>query len=326
MIRLVLVALIVSAVSAARANEWIDLNNNGAGRKDGHMMAYDSQSGVVVLFGDHTNSFDGETWVYDPVVNVWSAMAPPAPPSPRSHGAMVYDVQSDRAILYGGQWQDSSGIAETWAYDVDSNSWTNRNPPGASPGGRRHHAMAYDAQSDRVILYGGAPGLADTWAYEFEANRWTQRAGGPPALQRHAMAYDSSRDRVLMVGLGQTWSYDYTSDQWTRLNTSAPNLAAGAATPEMAYDVQSDRTILINDDSVTWAFDYAANQWTDMNPPTAPIVHHFDMVYVDAVDRIILYGGRSGGSPDETWAYSLDDGGGGTDPVPPSPPTGLSVY
>ena len=114
-------------------------------------------------------------------------------------------------------------------------------------------------------------------------------------------------------------------DSALKLNTSAPIYSVGAATPEMVYDVQSDRMILINDDSLTWAFDSAANQWANMNPPTAPTVHHFAMVYADAVERVVLYGGRGGGAPDETWSYRLDDGGGGTDPFPPDPPTGLSV-
>jgi hypothetical protein len=51
-----------------------------------------------------------------------------------------------------------------------ANTWTNMNPS-THPGARSHHAMAYDSQSDRVILFGGYSGrkyyyYSDTWAYD----------------------------------------------------------------------------------------------------------------------------------------------------------------
>ena len=59
------VATIVAVCLAAPtvpANEWTNLNSSQAGSKDGQMMAYDAQSNRVVMFGDHTNSFDPQTW------------------------------------------------------------------------------------------------------------------------------------------------------------------------------------------------------------------------------------------------------------------------
>jgi len=35
-----------------------------------------------------------------------------------------------------------------------ANNWTNMNPS-TYPGARQYHAMAYDSESDRVILFGG---------------------------------------------------------------------------------------------------------------------------------------------------------------------------
>ena len=44
---------------------------------------------------------------------------------------------------------------------------------------QNYQAMAYDAGSDRVVLFGGKPGLLsvtsdETWAYDFDTNAWTQ--------------------------------------------------------------------------------------------------------------------------------------------------------
>src|SRR5207247_11434477 len=87
---------------------------------------------------------------------------------------------------------------------LNANKWTNKDPF-PKPPMRYCHATAYDAQSDRVILFGGdlAGGLfSDTWAYDFNTNAWTDMAPGlsPPATLCDAMAYDSESDRVILFG------------------------------------------------------------------------------------------------------------------------------
>jgi hypothetical protein len=81
---------------------------------------------------------------------------------------MTYDLRNDeKVILFGGRdrWNIFS---DTWAYDFKNNLWTRTSPP-TSPEGRFAHAMAYDSESDRVILFGGSDEnhfFSDTWAYE----------------------------------------------------------------------------------------------------------------------------------------------------------------
>jgi len=51
----------------------------------------------------------------------------------------------------------------------------------ARPSARAGHDMAYDAESDRVILFGGEtePGSnilnGETWAYNLKSNTWEKR-------------------------------------------------------------------------------------------------------------------------------------------------------
>lgn len=85
---------------------------------------------------------------------------------------LVYDWRADRAIVWGGF--NGSGNDETWAYDFEANAWTNLQPA-VAPAPRWAHAMAYDSQSGRVVLFGGATlegVFEDTWAYDFGANTW----------------------------------------------------------------------------------------------------------------------------------------------------------
>src|SRR5687767_2998146 len=70
---------------------------------------------------------------------------------------------------------------------------------------RSEHAMVYDAQRERIVLFGGydganfSPGYlrGDTW--EMIGDTWAQRApaNSPPPRYEHAMVFDSGRGRVV---------------------------------------------------------------------------------------------------------------------------------
>src|SRR5262249_21314441 len=80
---------------------------------------------------------------------------------------------------------------------------------------RSLHALAYDAQRRRTVLFGGG-GLSDTW--EWDGNAWLQRlpARSPSGRDGHAMTYDSALGQVVLCGGSppgpsaqpvQTWNY-----------------------------------------------------------------------------------------------------------------------
>src|SRR5690606_34754948 len=98
----------------------------------------------------------------------------------------------NRVVLVGG-WTGSYA-ADAWEWD--GTNWAPLNPPPFA--GRRNHAVAYDAQRDRLVLFGGRGGtsllLGDTW--EWDGMTWTQVAIGDPApaaREGHALAYDAVR-------------------------------------------------------------------------------------------------------------------------------------
>jgi len=83
------------------------------------------------------------------------------------------------------------------------------------PTSRNQHAMAYDSQRGRIVLFGGnigGPSLSDTW--EWDGLRWSQGTTGPSSRAGHAMAYDSQRARVVMFG-GEAMGI-YRNDTWER--------------------------------------------------------------------------------------------------------------
>lgn len=246
----------------------------------------------------------------------------PDPPKPLGlyEHAMAYDSESKVVILFGGI--TSTGYTdETWAYDYDTNEWTNMNPS-TRPQARARHAMAYDSESDMVILFGGTTSTGyndETWAYDYDTNSWKNKnpSKNPSARADHAMVYHSEIDWVLLFGgitsLGysaETLLYDFNSNAWAAVNVVPPSARAEHA---MAYDSESEMVILfggVNEGGVngeTWAYDNDAGTWTNMNPtPTPSARRAHAMAYDSESDMVILFGGWTSNFNDETWAYDYD--------------------
>ncbi|TLZ70592.1 MAG: hypothetical protein E6K10_07470 [Methanobacteriota archaeon] len=305
-------------------NRWTNARPpGGPSARWSHAMAYDVQSERTILYGGQpsTGPMSNETWAYDFATNGWQDMNPSARPSGREHPGIAYDAQSDRLILFGGGNHLTSVYSnETWAYDFETNTWTNMSPP--SPPSRRYDfGMVYDSRADRVILFGGAGPTQnnETWAYDFETNAWTRLTPtrSPAPRQAHSMAYDSESDRVLLFGGAytrdnETWAYDFNANAWTRMNP--PTHPTGRWGARMAYDPRADRVVLFGgwDGSYsdeTWAYDFNANSWTNLNPPSTPGgLEAPGLVYDSCSRRLVLFGGFRGPSnpqpySNETWWY-----------------------
>lgn len=197
----------------------------------------------------------------------------------------------------------------------------------SGPPALAEHALAYDVESDRLILFGGYTSreFGETWAYDADADTWTNLSTGtgPPARSLAAMAYAVAADRVILFGgqhagteIDDTWAYDFNANTWTNLNPSTRPLArTGHA---MAYDELSDRVILFGGytaepSAETWAYEYGTNTWSRRDPPASPSARGLHgMVYDSGADRIVLFGGSIEGPGQEitlfreTWTYDFD--------------------
>jgi len=306
------------------AQTWTRMNpSNPPSPREKMAMAYDSESDRIILFGGNAGpTIFNETWEYDFNTDTWTQLSPPTSPPGICAAAMVCDSKRDRMILFGGS--SVSGILnDTWAYDLNTNTWSNLNPSNPPPA-RHSHCMAYDSESDRVVLFGGYNGryLHDTWEYDPSTNAWIQRspASHPPGgFILDGMVYDIESDRCIQFGgyagsgyySDQTWAYDANTSQWTLMSpASRPSPRSGV---HMAYDSESDRIILFGgyrssncyDD--TWEYDYNTDTWTNPSVSTRPTARgEGAMVYDGESDRAILFGG-DGPSPGnmlgDTWAY-----------------------
>jgi hypothetical protein len=322
--------------------EWTNMNASGAPAEGLRNMAmvYDSDADRTIVFGGHfyeggVDYGSNRTLAYDFESNAWTDLAPAVhPPGGWTHRA-AYDSWAKRTIMFGGYDIERLTYSEdTWAFDFRLNEWTNRSPA-LHPSARSRQGMAFDAASNRVILFGGHTienqYSDETWAYGFAWNAWANVTSDvrPPGRRSPGMAYDSDSDRVILFGgvdfanqkgeLNDTWSYDFETNTWTEM--SPPTAPSKRYSFGFAYDSGIDRCILfggVGGGNVTWAYDYDNNTWSVLNASNAPRTHLLQGVAYDTQSaRTIMFGGEGGGGND-TWALRTQSG-------PPLAPQDLSA-
>ncbi|MCL5098587.1 MAG: hypothetical protein M1608_13870, partial [Candidatus Omnitrophica bacterium] len=194
--------------------QWKRLEVVGPSLRSGHSMAYNSALGVTVLFGGQSPDGAplGDTWVFDG--SRWAQVSTGSTnPEPRMRSAMAYGSSQNQTILFGGFGKDTV-LGDTWNWD--GKQWTrvaNSGPPA-----RAFHALAYDDNCDRIVLFGGgktsASPMGDTW--EWDGKNWAEKkAEGPSPRTDHAMAYDSATVQTILFGgmpttqlpMADTWAW-----------------------------------------------------------------------------------------------------------------------
>lgn len=191
-------------------------------------------------------------------------------------------------------------------------------------GVRNAHAMTYDSDRGKVILFGGADEskvCEDTW--EWAGKRWTLVSSeGPGPRTFPAMAYDHLRRVVVLFGgnrvlfgrsqdenrfLNDTWEWDGHS--WRQTKVVGPSPRAEAA---IAFDGKRGRMVLFgghNRSGIagsrlgdTWEWD--GKKWIEMKVTGPTHRNGAAMVYDSVRGKIVLFGGSTAESVSgETWEW-----------------------
>jgi hypothetical protein len=126
--------------------EWTQIADTGPPPRAYPAIAFDSSRGCLVLFG----GYDGQEWLND----TWEwtdeggwVKRQDIGPQFNANPTMVYSEK--HTVLFGARLEQGAG--QTWEWD--GNLWTQRQNMG--PPARVWHALAYDSQRDRMVLFGG---------------------------------------------------------------------------------------------------------------------------------------------------------------------------
>jgi len=233
----------------------------------GASMAYDAATHQLVLFGgeevwgglDYGGQLN-DTWIW--TGTTWRELSPAKSPDARAYASMAYDAATHQLVLFGGEDPNSySFFADTWSWS--GTSWTEVSASTTGLGALDGTAMAYDAATSTLVLFGGSNSSGtdsnDTWTWN--GTKWTQSAPAqsPPTLDGGSMDYDEATGQLVLFGgydagaLDDTWTWSPTT--WTELTPSKVPPARAYAT--MAYDAGADQLLLFSgwpslDDTWIW--------------------------------------------------------------------------
>ena len=193
----------------------------------------------------------------------------------------------------------------------------------AQLGVRNGHAMTYDVDRGRVILYGGADAssvTADTWEWDGDARRWRQiSAEGPGPRTFPALSYHEGAHHALLFGgnrvlfgksddtdtfLNDTWLWQ--RGRWSRADAAGPPPRAEAA---VTYDRRRARVVMFGGYhrsasgtvrlADTWEWD--GKRWIAMATEGPSPRNGAALAYDTRRDRVVLFGGS--GASNDTWEW-----------------------
>ncbi len=135
-------------------------------------FVYDEASDVFVMFGGFSDSgFFGDTWILDLGNNTWAKREPETHPPP-ARTRMLYVPAIDKSVFFGGDIIREDNIEpavepsdKVWSYDFGSGSWLEIMPTNfsdESPAKRSLNGIAYDSNSESIMIFGGTDALIDS--------------------------------------------------------------------------------------------------------------------------------------------------------------------
>ncbi len=207
-----------------KEGSWKELKGKAPAPRQSHRLAFNSGDGTILLFGGSGVDGNGlsDTWLFKG--DKWVKWEVGNQPSPRLQHTLSFDPERNVMVLFGGFNRTDAGkqiFGDTWEWRP-LEGWTlmadNKEMA------RDHHAMAYDANQQSVILSGGYNQgyLGDTWSWD--GSEWQKvlvddrlaRAGKP------GLIYDSEKEALILFGgwdrnnkpLMDFWQFDAHQRSW----------------------------------------------------------------------------------------------------------------
>lgn len=298
--------------SAWRERTQVD----GPPRMQGSMVAFDDRRGRMVVYGGYGNVAgvyvaNRITWEWDG--DTWTPFSPAETPPGRSDGAMSFDHERGRVVLYGGANDDLDLLGDTWEWD--GQTWQQRADEASGPGPRVFVPMTYDPIRRRTVMVGGdTPSGVTDEVWEWDGQQWqrvTPTNAGPSARRTAAIAYDSVAQQVVVhggndrnTGEHDTWAWNGT--RWTLLD--AGEQPGARSSFGMTFDAERGESVVFG--GFLTATTYRNDTWTwngarwQQKATTGPAPRrNVALAYDDARKKVVLFGGLGDAQYGDTWEW-----------------------
>ena len=237
------------------------------GKRSDVSTVADPGTGTLVLFGGDDGAiiaqmpspnYLGDTWVLDPTSG-WTEVTSAGPPA-RGRYAVAHHPAGQMWMFGGRSGIGSAALfADLWSFDFQSQTWSQLSDGTSGPASRWLSAAAYDAEGERLIVYGGArsaaplEGLTDIWS--FDGSTWSQlTATGTAPSPRAYVAYthDTSRNRliiyaglesILASGFTDLYALDLGTMTWSLLHDGVGGPSARFWSTK-SYDAATERYLV----------------------------------------------------------------------------------
>jgi hypothetical protein len=239
---------------------------------------------------------------------------------PKRYGqAIAYDPPSGKVLLFGGRADTGSVYCDTWEWT--GSNWVHLHPA-HHPSERSFAYMAFDFQSNRMLLYGGGiyhspddPYKYDGWAWD--GTDWRLLAENvQPALGTMSGMASAPTLGVFLLYPGDNIitttaspvrryavanTYRWTGSGWLAASTTGPPSRVG---PGFAYDPSLGAIVLFGGSLAEmgpgatdmWTWD--GNSWTQLNPPGARPSGGVGSMTYDSARKVLVWFGEDG-----TWTW-----------------------
>lgn len=246
-----------------------------------------------------------------PTSSAWKPIAPAHTPGPRTMTAIAYDSDRQRAVLFGGitGWDGNEWVYDNSTWEWDGQDWYEIESP-VAPTGRSLHAMAYDEQRKKVILYGGekaSGALSDLW--EWDGTTWHQLCPvcNPAARMGHKMFYDERLQQIVVyggwnkdIGFPEAWTWDGKTWTYFSFESSAP----ATYNAPMIYDTHNERAVSFMGNTWGGTWIWKDSIWRTLDSGLQPPMRdEATLVYNPETDQIVLAGGINNSDTlyNDTW-------------------------
>jgi hypothetical protein len=187
---------------------------------------------MVLWAGQQGARFFNDTWTLDLSNFQWTDVSPESRPKARYGSAAVFDSVERSLVQFAGFTAEGTRFQDTQSFLIASRTWKDLTPAGTKPEVRCLHTAAIDADTRRMILYGGqrSGALDDLWSFDLVANDWTEFTPvARPSGRFHAVSFVDRNRRFIVFGgrtntadVNETWAYDFQSSLWSRVEAANP--------------------------------------------------------------------------------------------------------